>query len=74
MNDLGRRYFLFANTPRGKQRILFACVAVACVLDITASLMARSNVHSHTVGKLYALAGGFLMAAIIFFFTTRRSR
>jgi hypothetical protein len=73
MNDLGRRYFLFASTPRGKQRILFACVGMACVLDITASLMARSNVHSHTVGKLYGLAGGFLLAAVIFFFTTRKA-
>jgi hypothetical protein len=74
MNDLGRRYVLFASTPRGKQRILFSLVAIACVLDISASLMARSDVHSHTVGKLYGLAGGFLLAAIIFYFTTRRSR
>jgi len=74
MNDLGRRYSLFVSTPRGKQRILFACVAAACVLDITASLLARSNAHSQTVGKLYGLAGGFLLAAIVFFLTTRRSR
>ena len=74
MNDLGRRYALFASSPRGKQRILVALVIVACLLDITASLMARSNVRSHTVGTLYSLAGGVLVAAVIFLFTTRRSR
>jgi hypothetical protein len=72
MNDLGRRYALFASTRQGRQRIVFACVAVACVLDIIASLMARSAVHSRTVGQLYALAGGFLLVAVIFFFTTRK--
>jgi hypothetical protein len=73
MNDLGRRSFLFASTPRGRQRIVVACVAVACVLDIIASLMARSAVHSRTVGQLYAFAGGFLLLAVIFFFTTRKA-
>jgi hypothetical protein len=74
MNDLGRRYYLFAGTQRGKQRILVLCVAAACVLDITASLMARNNAQRHLAGSLYALAGGFLFAAIIFFFMARRSR
>jgi hypothetical protein len=74
VNGLGRRYFLFASTPRGKQRILFAFVVVACVLDVAASLMARSNARSHAVGTLYALAGGILVAAVVFLFATRRSR
>jgi uncharacterized membrane protein YGL010W len=72
MNDLGRRYVLFASSPRGRQRIVFACVAIACVLDIIASLLARSNVHSRTVGELYVSAGCFLLVAVIFFFTTRK--
>jgi hypothetical protein len=74
MNDLGRRYFLFVSTPRGKQRILVAFIISACLLDVAASLMARSNVRSHTVGALYSGAGGFLVVALIFLITTRRSR
>jgi hypothetical protein len=36
--------------------------------------MARNNAQRHLAGSLYALAGGFLFAAIIFFFMARRSR
>jgi hypothetical protein len=49
-------------------------VGIACVLDIVASLMARGGAQSHTVGGLYAFSGGLLLAAIVFLFTTRRSR
>jgi undecaprenyl pyrophosphate phosphatase UppP len=74
MNELGRRYFLFASTPRGRQRILVGLIVVACLLDVVASLMARSNIRSHTVGTLYSVAGGILLFAVIFLFSTRRSR
>jgi len=73
MNDLGRRYFLFVGTPRGKQVVIGVLIALACVLDIVAGGLARTNAPSHTIRMLYALAGGMLMAGIIFLFTTRRS-
>jgi len=74
MNDLGRRYWIFASTVRGKQTILGALIGLACVLDLVASLIARGNAQSHTVGSLYAFSGGLLLTAVVFLFTTRRSR
>jgi uncharacterized YccA/Bax inhibitor family protein len=74
MNDLGRRYWIFASTVRGKQMILGALIGLACVLDIVASFIARGSAQSHTVGSLYALSGGMLLAAVVFLFTTRRWR
>ena len=74
MNDLGRRYWLFASTARGKQTIVAALLVAGCVLDIVASFVARGSAQSHTVGTLYALSGGMLLAAVAVLFTTRRSR
>ena len=74
MNDLGRRYWIFASTARGKQTILGVLIGLACVLDLVASLVARGNAQSHTVRSLYAFSGGLLMAAVFFLFTSRGRR
>ena len=72
MNDLGRRYFLFIGTPRGKQIIVALIIGVAAALDLTASMLVSSGHNSRAVGLLFSLASGFMIAGVIFIFMNRR--
>jgi|GEM_PF-2837838 len=74
MNDLGRRYVLFVNTARGKQIIAGAFIMIAIVLDLIAASLSSSRVHAHTVGMLYALALGVLLAGLVFMVLNRKRR
>ncbi|HWT07118.1 MAG TPA: hypothetical protein VN224_15240 [Xanthomonadales bacterium] len=72
MNDLGRRYFLFINTARGKQTVAALFIMVAIVLDLIAASLSSSRAHARTVGMLYALALGILLAGLVFMVLNRK--
>ncbi len=72
MNDLGRRYFLFVQNARGKQIVAGALIMIAIVLDLVAASLSSSRVHAHTVGTLYALALGVLLAGLVFMILNRK--
>jgi hypothetical protein len=72
MNDLGRRYSLFASTARGKQIIAGGFIMVAIVLDLIAASLSSSRAHARTVGMLYALALGVLLAGLVFMILNRK--
>jgi hypothetical protein len=72
MNDLGRRYFLFVQTARGKQTVAGAFIAVAIVLDLIAASLSSSRANAHAVGLLYALALGVLLAGLVFMVMNRK--
>jgi hypothetical protein len=72
MNDLGRRYFLFSGTARGKQIIAGVIIGIAIVMDLIAATLSSSRVHAGLVGTLYALALGFLLAGLIWMFIARK--
>jgi dipeptide/tripeptide permease len=72
MNELGRRYFLFVNTSRGKQTVAALFIMVAIVLDLVAASLSSSRVHARTVGTLYALALGILLAGLVFMVMNRK--
>jgi predicted phage tail protein len=72
MNDLGRRYFLFIQSARGKQTVAGAIIMVAIALDLVAASLSSSRVHAHTVGTLYALALGMLLAGLVFMIANRK--
>jgi uncharacterized protein (DUF697 family) len=73
MNDLGRRYFLFSGTARGKQIIAGAFIAVAVALDLIAAVLSSNGrVHARTVGTLYAFALGILLVGLIFMILNRK--
>jgi hypothetical protein len=72
MNDLGRRYFLFIQTARGKQIVTGAIIMAAIVLDLIAASLSTSRVHARTVGTLYAAALGLLLAGLVFMVLNRK--
>jgi ABC-type uncharacterized transport system permease subunit len=72
MNDLGRRYFLFAETARGKRTIAGVFIMVAIVLDLIAASLSSSRVHARAVGTLYALALGILLVGLVFMVLNRK--
>ena len=72
MNELGRRYFLFVQTARGKRIVAGAIIAVAIALDLVAAVLSSSRVHARTVGTLYSLALGVLLAGLVFMVLSRK--
>jgi hypothetical protein len=72
MNDLGRRYFLFIQTARGKQIVTGAIIMAAIALDLVAASLSTSRVHARTVGTLYAAALGLLLAGLVFMILNRK--
>ncbi len=72
MNELGRRYFLFVQTAHGKRTVAGLFIGVAIVLDLIAAVLSTSRANSHTVGTLYALALGVLLAGLVFMVLNRK--
>jgi uncharacterized membrane protein YccC len=72
MNDLGRRYFLFAGTARGKQIIAGAFIMIAIALDLIAASLSSSLAHARTVGILYGCALGILLVGLVYMVTNRK--
>ncbi len=72
MNELGRRYFLFVQTAHGKRTVAGLFIGVAIVLDLIAAVLSTSRANSHTVGTLYALALGVLLAGLVFMILNRK--
>ncbi|MDP9105612.1 MAG: hypothetical protein M3N49_06735 [Candidatus Eremiobacteraeota bacterium] len=72
MNELGRRYFLFVQTARGKQMVTGAIIMAAIVLDLIAASLSTSRAHARTVGTLYAAALGLLLAGLVFMVLNRK--
>ncbi len=72
MNELGRRYFLFAGTARGKQTIAAMFIIVAIVLDLIAASLSSSRANAHAVGVLYAAALGVLLVGLVFMVMNRK--
>jgi phosphate/sulfate permease len=74
VNDLGRRYFLFAGSARGKQTITGAIIGIAIVLDLIAASLSSSRANSHTVATLYAAALGVLLAGLVYMILNRKRK
>jgi hypothetical protein len=74
MNDLVRRYFLFAGTARGRKIIAALFIGVALALDVAGSLLASDGRHSHEAGTLFGLATGVILVGVIFILLNRRPR
>ncbi|GAC1658579.1 MAG: hypothetical protein NVS4B13_01810 [Candidatus Elarobacter sp.] len=74
MNDLGRRYFLFVGTPKGKQTIAAVVIGLAAALDLTGSLLVGSGHSGRIVVVLFSLAAGVMIAGLIFILMNRRAR
>ncbi len=72
MNDLGRRYFLFAGTAGGKRRISGAIIMVAIALDLLAATLSSSRANSRAVATLYGLALGLLLVGLVFMVSNRK--
>ncbi len=72
MNELGQRYFLFVQTSRGRRTVAGVFIGIAIVLDLVAALLSTSRANSHTVGTLYALALGVLLAGLVFMVLNRK--
>ena len=72
MSNLGRRYFLFIQDARGKQIVAGAFIMVAIALDLVAAALSSSRAHARTVGTLYALALGILLAGLVFMILNRK--
>jgi zinc transporter ZupT len=74
MNDLGRRYFLFSGTRRGKETIAGAAIAIAIVLDLIATTLIGSGHSSRAVGVLFSFAAGIMLVALILLVISRRAK
>jgi hypothetical protein len=72
MNDLGRRYFLFVGTHRGKRIFVAVLIGVAALMDIAASTLSASGHKGPPVVTLFSLAAGFIGAAGILMLMNRR--
>ena len=57
---------------RGKQTIAAVFIMVAIVLDLIATSLSSSRAHSQTVGILYALALGVLLAGLVYMILNRK--
>ncbi len=73
MNDLARRYFLFAGTARGKKTIAAVFIGVALALDLVASLLASDGRHGREAGTLYSVATGVILVGVVFILLNRRA-
>jgi hypothetical protein len=73
MDDLGRRYFLFVGTARGKQISVGVLVGLAAVIDIAAVMLSWNGHRSPAVRTLDTLGAGLLAAAGISMFMNRRA-
>jgi hypothetical protein len=74
MNDLGRRYFLFAGTARGKKIIVGVFIGVALALDLVGSVLASDGHHSREARTLFSFATGVILAGVVFILLNRRPR
>jgi dipeptide/tripeptide permease len=59
-------------TARSKQTIAAGFIMVAIVLDLIAASLSSSRAHARTVGTLYALALGVLLAGLVFMVMNRK--
>jgi len=59
-------------TARRKQIVAGAIIMIAIVLDLIAASLSTSRAHAHTVGTLYALALGVLLAGLVFMVLNRK--
>ena len=57
---------------RGKQTIAAVFIMVAIVLDLIAASLSSSRAHASTVGALYALALGVLLAGLVYMILNRK--
>jgi hypothetical protein len=71
--DLGRRYFLFVGTPRGKRIVVALLICIAVVMDWTATSLVSSGHNSRFVVALFSLAAGLLIACVFLLLMNRRS-
>ena len=74
MNELGRQYFGFVQTARGKQIVSGAIIMAAIVLDLIAASLSTSRAHASTVGWLYGFALGLLLVGLIWMIANRKRR
>jgi hypothetical protein len=70
--DLGRRYFLFSGTPRGKRIIVLVIIGVAVVMDLTSMTLIASGHNSLGVVTLSSVSAGLMIAAVFLILTNRR--
>jgi hypothetical protein len=70
--DVGRRYFLFVGTARGKRIISTSIFGAGAVMQLTASLLVASGHNGRGVGVLSSLAAGMLIAGVFFVLLNRR--
>ncbi len=59
-------------TARGKQIVAALFIMVAIAIDLIAASLSSSRVHARTVGMLYALALGVLLAGLVFIVLNRK--
>ena len=59
-------------TARGKQTVAALFIMVAIALDLIAASLSSSRVHAQSVGILYALALGVLLAGLVFMIMNRK--
>ena len=59
-------------TARKKQTIAALFIMVAIALDLIAASLSSSRVHAQSVGILYALALGVLLAGLVFMIVNRK--
>ncbi len=74
MNDLGRRYQLFASTKAGKQLIVKLILTVGVLLNLASVLL--GNTPYADVKLLHALTGaglGLVLVAVVFMFVNRKA-
>ena len=71
--DLGRRYFLFAGTPRGKRILILLTIGVAVVLDFASMTLIATGHNSRGVVALLSLSAGLMIAAVFLILTNRRA-
>jgi len=70
--DLGRRYFLFVGTPRGKRIVVSLIFGVGAVMQLTATMLVANGHNSRGVATLSSLAAGLLVAGVFFMLMNRR--
>jgi len=72
MNHFGRHPVPSIKTARGKQVVAGAIIMIAIALDLVAASLSSSRANGHTVGLLYALALGVLLAGLVFMILNRK--
>jgi hypothetical protein len=70
--DVGRRFFLFAGTPRGKRINLTVTFGVGAVMQVTATILVATGHNNRGAATLSSLAAGLLIAGVFFILMNRR--